>query len=340
MPRTAEIVLDYQNYIDGPPLQKEQLFSNACANDAVTIKSWFQTWVDNIKANKETLGSFADHSVGKLHGLNKYGTAVCVGSGPSLGYNAKHLKNKGLLPTVSCLHNFHFMEDNGISADYYVSLDAGPIVITEVAEGGSKTSDEYWEMTRDRKLVAYIGSHPDLFKKWQGDIYVFNAPVPDPAYVEAVNAVEPFSVYLSNGGNVLGACLYFSKAILGVDRVAMLGADFCFGYDKTSFHAWPSSYDKGGPGVVVPMTDVFGIKVPSWPSYRNFKYFFDYLSLQIPGNWMVNCSEGGCLGSYPEGNIRSITQMPLNEFLGQQNMCENIRECIDNPGTQTKQLVF
>lgn len=339
MPRTAEITLDYQNYIDNPPIRKEQLWANACSNDAVTIKSWFQTWVDNIKANKEYLGSFADHSIGQLFERHKYGTALCVGSGPSLGYNVKHLQKRGSLPVVSCLHNFHFLEDNGVGADYYVSLDAGPIVIKEVAEGGEKTPDEYWEMTKGKKLVAYIGSHPDLFKKWQGEVYVFNAPVPDKAYVEAVNAIETFSVYISNGGNVLGASLYFAKAILGVDRVGFLGADFCFGYDKSSFHPWSSSYDNN-PGHIIPMTDVFGIKVPSWPSYRNFKYFFDHLSLNIPGNWMVNCSEGGCLGSYAEGNLRSITQMPLKDFLGQLNMCSDIRDCIENPGVDQKKILF
>jgi hypothetical protein len=339
MPRKAEITLDYQNYIDNPPMQKEQLHSNACSNDSITIKSWFKTWVDNIKANKEYLGSFAENSVGKLFQRHKYGTAICVGSGPSLGYNAEHLKKKGSLPIVSCLHNFHFLEDNGVGADYYVSLDAGPIVLKEIAEGGSRTPEEYWDMTEGKILVAYIGSNPELLKKWKGEVYVFNAPVPDAGYVNAVNSIETFSIYISNGGNVLGACLYFSKAILGVDRVGMLGADFCFGYDKASFHPWKSDYDNK-LGTIVPMTDVFGIKVPSWPSYRNFKYFFDYLSLQIPGNWMVNCSEGGCLGSYAEGNIRSITQMPLLDFLGQLNMSDDIRECIDNPNVDMKKILF
>lgn len=339
MPRTAEITLDYQNYIDNPPIRKETMYSQACSNDAVTIKSWFQTWVDNIKANKETLGSFAENSVGALYQKHLHGTALCVGSGPSLGYNGKHLANRGKLPVVSCLHNFHFLEDLGAGADYYVSLDAGPVVLEEVSEGGSKTPEEYWELTKDRTLIAYIGSHPDLIKKWQGKVYVYNAPVPDQGYIDAVNETEPFSVYISNGGNVLGACLYFAKAILGVDRVGMLGADFCFGYDKTSFHPWKSKYDDN-PGSIVPMTDVFGIKVPSWPSYRNFKYFFDHLSLQIPGQWMVNCSEGGCLGAYAEGNIRSITQLPLQDFISQLNMSEDIRECIENPTTELKKILF
>lgn len=337
--RTAEITLDYQNYIDHPPMPKEQLYSNAASNDGQTIKAWYQTWIDNIKANKETLGSFKDNGVGQLFGLYKFGTAICAGSGPSLGYNGKLLAERNGIPLISCLHNFHMMEDLGLAPEFYVSLDAGPVVLEEVSEGGSKTPEEYWEMTKDRTLVAFIGSHPDLIKKWRGKVYVYNAPIPDQGLIDAVNEIEVFSTHLSNGGNVLGACLYLCKAIFGVHRVAFLGADFSFGYDRKSFHPWKSKYDLN-LGHVVPMTDVFGIKVPSWPSYRNFKYWFDWLSLQIPGNWMINCSEGGCLGSYPDGNISSIVQMPLVDFINQLNMCENIREQCENPEIFQKKILF
>ncbi len=344
--RTAEIVLDYQNYIDGPPVKPEQLHATACSNDQITIASWFDTWIANAKANKETLGSFAEHSVGQLWGKNKYGVAICAGSGPSLGYNGETLAKRKDIPLVSCLHNFHFMEDRGVAADYYVSLDAGPVVLEEISEGGRLSPDEYWEKTKDRTLIAYIGSHPDLIKKWQGKVYVYNAPVPDKAYVDAMADIETFSVYLGNGGNVLGACLYFAKAILGVHRVAMVGADFSFGYDKKHFHPWDSKYDSK-LGHFIPQTDVFGVKVPTWPSYRNFKNWFEYLACKIPdpnGNfssgWLVNCSEGGCLGSYPEGNIRQIPQLPLSSFIAELNMCEDIKECVDNPGDDIKRLLF
>lgn len=344
--RTAEVTLDYQNYIDHAPRSAEQLHESACSNDAITIKSWFDTWVENIKLNHETLGSFKEYSVGKLFGKNKHGVAVCAGSGPSLGYNGHELKNRGDVPLVSCLHNFHFFEDQGIAPDYYMSLDAGPVVLEEIGEGGSKSLDEYWEMTKDRTLIAYIGSHPDLFKRWKGPIYVYNAPIPDKRYIDAVNEIEPFSAYIGNGGNVLGAGLYFAKAVLGVHRVAMVGADFCFGYNHKSFHPWASKYDEKA-GHVIPLTDVFGIRVPTWPSYRNFKNWFESLSLRIPdpnsnftSQWMVNCSEGGTLGSYPDGNIRSILQLPLRAFLNELNMQEDVRACFENPETDERRLLF
>lgn len=346
MVRTAEVVLDYQNYIDSPPVSSEQLFANACRNDKPTINSWIDTWIGNVRANHEYLGSFKDHSVGDLFARHKYGVAICAGSGPSLGYNGEKLASRGDLPLVSCLHNFHFFEDKGIAADYYVSLDAGPVVLEEISEGGTLTPDEYWEKTADRTLIAYIGSHPDLIKKWKGKVYVYNAPIPDKRYIDEVNSLETFSIYLANGGNVLGACLYFAKGILGVHRVGMVGADFCFGYNHKSFHPWKSKYDQK-LGHVLPVTDVFGIKVPTWPSYKAFKDYFEYLALKVPdangrffSQWLVNCSEGGALGSYPDGNLRAITQLPLEDFLRELNMCEDLRENVEDPGKDIKRVLF
>ena len=346
--RIQEYECLFQPYIDAPPVPGTQLFQNACSNDNITIESWRQTWIDNAKANKEYLGSFKDFSIGKLYQKHHYGVAVCAGSGPSLGYNGHHLAKRGKIPLVSCLHNFHFFEDRGIAADYYVSLDAGPVVIEEVSEGGKKSEEEYWELTKDRTLVAFIGSHPDLFKKWQGEIFVYNAPIPDKAYMDALKEIEPFFVHIGNGGNVLGACLYFAKAILGVHRVAMVGADFSFAPKGSKFHSWDSKYDKT-KGHVIPVNDVFGHRVHTWPSYKNFKDWFEHLALKIPdaspnpqffSGWMVNCTEGGTLGSYPHGNIRQIPQLPLEMFLSELNMSEDVRQCVDMPDQESGKILF
>jgi hypothetical protein len=66
------------------------------------------------------------------------------------------------------------------------------VTIEEVSEGGKKTPDEYWESTKDKKLVAFIGTHPDLLAKWKGEIYFFAAPIPDQALMDEVMALEPF----------------------------------------------------------------------------------------------------------------------------------------------------
>lgn len=338
--KKAEVILEYQPYIDHPPMvTAEGLYSQACASDEITIKSWADLWLRQIKANHDHFGSFAEFGVGKLHGMFRSRPVICAGSGPSLRNNAHLLgkKDRKEFGLVSCLHNFHYLEDLGVEPDFYVTLDAGDVTIEEVSEGGSKTPEEYWEMTRDRTLVAYIGSNPELLKRWQGKIYFFNAPVPDESFMQEVAKVETFHHVLGNGGNVLGACLYFSKAVLGACPIVYVGADFAFGYDH-KFHGWDSKYD-AKMGQCVRATDIYGNSVKTWQSYANFKAWFDWVAMKVPG-YYINCSEGGTLGAYPGGNIRHIKQMDLAECYKMFNACDLLLEQHQNPATDHPKLLF
>lgn len=336
-PRKVEITLEYQNYIENAPVAPKQLFSNACSSDEVTVNTWRQIWIDNVKANHKRFGSFKENSIGNLFGKYKYRPAIVAGSGPSLKHNGESLKERGDIPLISCLHNYQFFEDRGVKVDYYVTLDAGTVVIEEVYEGGSKSPEEYWESTKDKTLVAFIGTHPSLFDKWKGKVLFFNAPVPDAGYIAELESLETFNLYLSNGGNVLGACMYFAKAILGANPIAFVGADFCFSYDK-KFHAWDSKYD-AKLGYVLKANDVYGNKVLTWQSYANFKSWFDYIALTVPGIY-INCTEGGTFGAYPDGNIMAIKQQPLLDFIEMYTMHDALRVSCENPGTEQKVLLF
>lgn len=335
--RTAEIVLEYQNYIEAPPVKPSQLYGSAISSDSVTIDTWRKIWVDHIRANKARFGNFKDRGIGKLWGINKNRPAIVVGAGPSLGYNGDQLKDRGDILAISCLHNYHFFEDRGIDIDYYVTLDAGEVVLEEVYEGGKKTPEEYWASTKNKKLIAFIGTNPKLFDLWQGEVYLYNAPVGDQAYLDAVAGLEEFNIYVGSGGNVLGACMYIAKGIMGSNPISYVGADFCFSYQK-KFHAWDSKYDKS-LGYVVKTMDVFGNKVLTWQSYFQFKNWFDYIALTVPGIW-INCTEGGTLGAYPEGNLMAIRQMALSEFIEMYTMHNALKSNCENPEIQDKRLLF
>lgn len=340
MVKKREIVLDYQPLIFQPPKPKGELYRQACSNDATTIEHWRETWLKNIRSNHENFGPFKDKSVGNLFGKHRGQPVIIAGSGPSLKFNGHELKNRGFIPLVSCLHNFHYFEDLGVEPDYYVSLDAGDVTVEEVSEGGTKTPEEYWDITEHRTLIAFTGSSPELLKKWRGPIYFFAAPIPDEKFQEEVDEIEPFHSNVSNGGNVLGACLYISKAYLAAGAIIFTGADFSFGYDRR-FHAWDSKYDDK-MGQCVPLTDIFGVKVPTWPTYSNFKGWFDWVTMHVPGIY-INASEGGCLGSYPEGNLNSLRYMDLSQVIDMYNMSDKIKEQAINPsvgGIEGKKILF
>ncbi len=334
---TREIVCEYQNYIDYAPVAPKDLFRGACEADDITINSWRKTWEKNVLENHQKFGPFESRSIGKFYGAEHMKPVIIAGAGPSLKHNGQFLADRKNITLVSCLHNFHFLEDLGAGADYYMNLDAGDVTIEEVYEGGKKSEKDYWEMTKGKKLLTYIGGSPRLLEKWQGEIYFFNAPVPDDDYSKYVDDIEKFNVYISNGGNVLGACLYFAKAFLGASVVGFVGADFSFSYDK-KFHGWASKYDSK-LGNSMRVKDVFGNSVHTWKSYHNFKSWFEWVSLTVPGVY-YNCSEGGTLGAYSEGNIRSIYQIQLKEFIRQMSMYEEIKEQAINSKVIEKKLLF
>lgn len=337
MGRKVEIELEYQNLIPGPPAEPRALYQTACSNDTVTVEAWAKIWVDNIKANRAHVGDFAARGVGKLFGLFQHKACVIAGSGPSLAVNGAQLADRKGLPLVSCLHNFHFFEDRGVKPEFYVSLDAGAVVLEEVSEGGKLTPDEYWERTRDHKLVCYIGSHPDLIKKWKGEIYFFNAGLPHGPVKDEADAAAGFHTTLGSGGNVLGACLYLAKGVLGCSTIAFVGADFSFGYDN-KFHGWDSKYD-GKLGQCLRVTDVYGIKRNTWQSYHNFKCWFEYVACTVPG-FYVNCTEGGILGAHESGNIAQLKYMDLSAFLDMVSMNEHLRQACERPTEPNRIMLF
>lgn len=334
--KQALVNLELQPYIDWAPVPQNVLYQHACANDATTVNSWRDTWISQTKANHAVFGPFKDKSLGQLYNKHRHSPIFVVGSGPSLKKNAHKLVNKNGIPIISCLHNFHFLEDLGVDVDYYVSLDSGPVTIEEISEGGSPDVD-YWAKTKGKKLLAYIGSHPNLLAKWQGEIFFFNCPIPDQSIETEINKIEKFRLLVSSGGNVLGASLYIAKAFLGCTTTIFLGADFSFSYED-KFHGWDSKYD-ASLGAYVKGPDIYGIPVKTWGSYRNFKCWFDWVSQQVPGEY-INATEGGIFGAYNEGNIRSVKQMDLDEVLTRFSMSDHMRDQVENPETDASKILF
>lgn len=335
--KTREITLEFSPTIPRPPVAPKQLYAQACSSDEITVNSWRKQWVSQVKENHARFGPFKDRGLGKLYGKLKNQPCIVVGSGPSLKHNVEDLKDTKGIAVISCLHNFQFLEDNGVKVDYYTTLDAGRITIEEVSEGGKKTADEYFALTKDKTLIAFTGSHPELIAKWQGQVYWYAAPIPNEEVMAEIEAVEPFHTYVSSGGNVLGASFYIAKAIMGANPIVFVGADFAFGYDQ-KFHAWDSKYD-ANQGHVVHAVDVFGNRVKTWQSYYNFKCWFESRACVVPGLY-INATEGGILGSYPDGNIEPIKQMALCDVIKMYSISEAVKGQCESPEVADKKILF
>jgi hypothetical protein len=315
MIKTIDIDLTYRPTIDGPPAREGDLFQKAASNDQATVHRWRDVWVDLTKKAKERFGSFSEKSIGKLYGINRMKPVIICGSGPSLKTSIESLKNNAKsehpVMVVSCLHNFGYFEDEGFHADYYLTLDSGEITVADVFEGRKQPPEHYWEATKGKKLLATVATHPTLFDLWQGEIILFNVMIPDLEIQTKIQEVERFTHYLSPGGNALGGVFYAAKAIFCSDPVIFVGADFCFDTNN-QFHSYATHYD--APGSYVMWPSIYSeLNRKTWPSYLNFKFFFDHCACKVPGNY-INCSEG-LLGAYPEGNIRQFKYMTLRDAL-------------------------
>jgi len=303
-----------QNTIDVAPMTPAQLYGQACSGDTVTTETFANDWAHQFESNSKKFDMIKDSAMNEF-GKLAYKPCICAGSGPSLKKNVECLKDRGGIGLVSCLHNFGYLEDMGFPADYYVNLDSQEITIPELFQGGKKDEEFYWDKTKERTLIASSVTNPKLAEKWQGKILWFNVNVPDPVFMGIANKVN-FNLFFNTGGNALGASYYFARAILGACPIAMIGADFSFS-QKKKFHAWDSPYDKMFSGLI-PVTDIFGNRVFTWQSYYNFAKWFEFIALGGRGgnpSLFYNCTEGGILGAYPNGNIRHIIQMPLNQFI-------------------------
>lgn len=332
-----EIICELQNYIERPHTPARNLYQQSCSSDQATVAHWADIWLRQIKANHDTYGSFRDHAVGHLFNSRKGLPAILAGSGPSLVRNAHQLNDRGTAVLVSCLHNYHFFEDRDIDVDYYVTLDAGPITIKEIAEGGDHDLAWYLERSKTKTLIAFVGTHPDLLAAWKGKVYFYSCAIPALQLMERIDQIERFNQFFATGGNVLGASMYFAKAILGCPTLAFVGADFSFGYEHR-FHGWASSYD-ATMGQTIRVPDIYGNSVRTWPSYYGFKCWFDWVTMTVPGVY-INCTEGGIFGAHKEGNLMSVMQMPLEKFLTMLNVGNMIIDQINNPDASERRILW
>ena len=333
-----EFKLQFQNYCE-PQAPQESLYQNAISNDTITIDSWRDQWLWQARSNEEKY-KCSENTVMSEHNKFKNKPGIIAGSGPSLKKNALELKNRGDIPLVSCCHNYGFFHDNDIHPDYYVQLDAGHIVIDELAQGGKKDAQYYWDSTKDSTLIASVVCNPQFIEKWQGKILWFNTIIPDVDLFAELKKACPNNVYFQTGGNALGTCYYMSRAVLGCTPSVFIGADFSFSYNQ-KFHPFESHYDQKFQGVM-PKTDVYGNRVATWPSYANFADWFLYQSMGGKGNnptFFINCTEGGILGATPNGNVNTIKQMTLKAFLYAYNMSDSLPGMLPKEG-ELPQLLF
>lgn len=288
-------------------------FDIAAQNER-TLAHWRHAWIANARVNREERGPFGAHSVLELWGRGR-GPALCLGAGPSLESAVDDLRvaqRKGMR-VLSCLRSFSFLESASISPDYYVTLDASPLITNHI-------TDALIERTIDKTLVAHVSTDPDVLRRWRGRILFFASPPQEASLSEEYDKIERFNVFVESGGNVFGSCVYIAKAILGANPVVLLGADLSFP-PKGDSYAGGSPREDEDP-ILDGLTDICGAPVSTIPQYYAHKLWLDDVCSRVPGIW-INCSEAGIVGAVPGGmNLTSPINMSLRRFLAGYSVTE------------------
>lgn len=323
-------------------MEKDDFKDFLDASNLLTLDYFTNQWLRNTKEAKRRFGSFKENGVGKLHGINAGKPAIIIGAGPSLEKNAKELKRAKAqgITTLACLHCYPYLHDLGIDIDYYVAVDAVWSQELVISDGGKLTHEEYLASTKDKTLLAATWIHPLLFESWQGKVLLFNAPQDRGPFDAAVQEIEPFNTNVSCGTTVLGAAFYIAKMIMGSNPICFVGADFAMRADGNQY-CW--DYD---PKICVNTrdkpkmhVDIYGNAIPTTYGYYYMKHWFDNICIKTPGIY-INCTEGGILGSYPEGNIASIQQMKLKDFFKMYRLHHVTKSQCENPEKPDIRVLF
>jgi len=310
-------------------------------SNGITVYSWRNDWLRNVKENKEHFGYFhRDHSVKVFHNelLNK--PLLLVGAGPSLQNNIQHIKlakEKGI-KILAGHHALMYLarEDVNVKPDYVLTLDSG------------KMWDEYYAFDKmdcsDVPLLADMTCNTDQLKQWKGPIYFYKSSYPDNEIarylkmeIERFVPEDQYPSLMEVGGHAMGAMLGMAKGIFQANQILFAGADYSFNnqgkfypFDHkidqvvvTDNHDGSSSEKPAPPPPEGQIFDIFGNSVYTNSAYLGFKNVMD---LAIRANKLnalannqeldfINCSEGGALGSVNGGNSKWMQYMKLEDAI-------------------------
>jgi len=309
-------------------------------SNSITVYSWRNDWLQNIKDNLKHFGYFhRDNAVKVFHGELANQPAILVGAGPSLELNIKYLalaKEKGI-KIIAGHHGLMYMarEDIKIKPDFVLTLDSG------------SRWDDYYAFDKfdysDVPLLADMTCNTNQLKQWKGPVFFYKSAYPDNIVskhfkmeVDRLIGENEYPSMMEVGGHAMGAAMAIAKGILTANQILFVGCDYCFNPFSGKFYPFDHEIDKEVDSVLPNGTkirkkatpnpegqcvDIFGNAVHSTTAYLGFKNVMD-LAIRINKATamsqnqeldFINCSEGGILGALDGGNSKWMQYMRLED---------------------------
>jgi len=267
-----------------------------------TLEGWEKIWTKNLVENNNRW-NFQKYSAKKLKDTNKRGACFLIGAGPSLKYNIRFLKDKkGII--IASSHILKTLLANGIKPHYVIVLDAKDVQAEFLDVG-----DESKNLT----LISDILVSPLIWDKWKGKVLFFQAETFD-KIKEMIRKYTDFDCEITTGGHVIGAA-YIIACSMKSKRIVFVGTDYCNDLSpaiKYSNNLYGEDDKNSGSDAMI-TCDIQGKGVYTLLRQYINKFWLDCISFQFPDIEHINATEGGILGAYLEGNLKTIKQMRLKE---------------------------
>ena len=271
--------------------------------DSNTQDGFTPLWTSNIRRNVGYFG--ADFIKSRsLHLLkNKYdGTApvYMIGAGPSLKEHIEVLKKKDGIK-ICCSHALKFCLDNGLKPDYVIVIDA------------KEEQVKFLDDTRITgiPLITDIAVNHDALRTWMmrgGKLYFFRMST-FKEINEVIDSLIDFHYEVTVGGSIMSFAPVLAEG-MGFKRCVFIGVDFTFDNGKVKFaDGTESDYED-----VIDACDINGIHAHSLLRMYIYKIFIETVAMMCKKIEFINAAGRGVLGSYIQGNLKAIRQIPLKEI--------------------------
>jgi hypothetical protein len=266
-----------------------------------TLAEKKKQWIKNLKINAEKW-DFFKHNAHELKEKGLKGeTVYLVGASPSLKKNIKHLRGKKNI--WACAHVLKYLLSHGIKPDYVFVADSRHESVKFLNTVKSK----------GLTLVAEICVSPKIWDVWKGDVLFYKGVIGEEMNRE-VEKVTKFNNTVSSGGSVMGIMTVIAWSVKA-KKIVYIGNDLSYP------DGLPYPAERNIVQNIIPdeeadyrwMYDIAGRKIDTLVRMFLYKMFLDICSQMAKGIKFINATEGGILGAYAEGNIKSMKQMQLKE---------------------------
>ena len=292
-------------------------FINATSNR--TGGSMMDTWVDNLRLNRETFKSSDGWAAELLQGKGKGKTAILCGSSPAIKNQAETIRNlchDDDFIVCGLTSNLEFLLNNGITPEYVVTMDGHP------------TQGEFFDTidmqdVKNVSLIANCYAYPPMLKKWGGKLYFIALESGDKrlnrkhrkwfGHVNGIGTTFP-SIFASY--NIMAAIAHL---VLECPILIFVGNELAFQESSSTYYV--DRKDPRDRDVRFAHGDIYGNKVYTTTSLLAVKYALEgFLELLSGAGWFFNCTEAGIFGitkKFKDYHIPWITQLTLKNGIAQ-----------------------